>query len=328
MSTTSFAFRPPMAPVSRRVRAYFAPVTRASELPSVFDPAQQVSFLVDTPPAPWIDLGWIAGFKRSSATQIVQARGGVKGAAGALARKQLSAQVDFEFREWGKLQLALAGGSQHMNVLATASGATPRASGGVPPVTAVPLLSGSSAAELIMSPANLPAFSPGDTVAVDVDYTGQTGYVGTGVSAAYVKNASDVSSDVNYVRRVTFNVGRISSKTPTSLLLAQPLIGGAPAANASIQKVVALVDREGGSFFQEWSALFIALEESGGRICFHYPRLQPAAAAGENNFMLSDPIEGVALRCSFAALPVTDPTDNEQVLCYRSYFPAASAALY
>src|SRR5258708_38095138 len=48
---------------------------------------------------------------------------------------------------------------------------------------------------------------------------------------------------------------------------------GAPAAGASAQVVVAFVDREGGSFFQEWSALFVAEEESGGRVCFYYPRL-------------------------------------------------------
>ena len=31
----------------------------------------------------------------------------------------LDARVEFDFREWGKLQMALAGGSEHMNVLAS-----------------------------------------------------------------------------------------------------------------------------------------------------------------------------------------------------------------
>ena len=42
--------------------------------------------------------------------------------------------------------------------------------------------------------------------------------------------------------------------------------------------MVAFVDREGGKFFQEWSALFVAEDESGGRVCFHYPRLSPTTA--------------------------------------------------
>ena len=64
-------------------------------------------------------------------------------------------------------------------------------------------------------------------------------------------------------------------------VLAQPLLGGAPAAGASAQVVVAFVDREGGSFFQEWSALFVAEEESGGRVCFYYPRLSPTGSGCE-----------------------------------------------
>ncbi len=60
------------------------------------------------------------------------------------------------------------------------------------------------------------------------------------------------------MRRVTFNVGRVAEVTATSVMLAQPLLAGAPAAGASAQVVVAFVDREGGSFFQEWSALFVA----------------------------------------------------------------------
>ena len=37
-------------------------------------------------------------------------------------RGPLEARVEFDFREWGKLQMALAGGSEHMNVLAPGAG--------------------------------------------------------------------------------------------------------------------------------------------------------------------------------------------------------------
>ena len=99
--------------------------------------------------------------------------------------------------------------------------------------------------------------------------------MGTGISAAYVSDPANVNRDPNYIRRVTFNVGRVAQITATALLLAQPLPGGAPTAGAGVQQVVAFVDREGGSFFQEWSALFVAEEESGGRVCLHYPHLSP-----------------------------------------------------
>jgi hypothetical protein len=324
-----------MLPAAHRVRAYFAPVARASEAPSIFDPAALGLFPLDSPPAPWLDLGWIENFTRAAKTAIVPITGGAKGAPAALARKNLSASVELEFREWGKLQMALSSGSQHMNVLATVAGATPAASGGYGPIAAATVLAGSTSGQILLSPLGVLGFSTGDLIAVDADYAGQTGYVGSGLVGAHVKNASDVRNDANYIRRVTFNVARVINTTPTSLLLSPALLAGAPPAGWGVQKVIAFVDREGGSFFQEWSALFVVPEESGGRVVFHYPRLQPATPAAEANFPITDgagnqaaAIHGFALQASFTALPVTDPNDNEQVLSYRSYFPAPSAAVY
>jgi len=144
-----------------------------------------------------------------------------------------------------------------------------------------------------------------------------------------------------------------------------------PAAGASAQVVVAFVDREGGSFFQEWSALFVAEAESGGRVCFYYPRLSPNPGAGsggatvksgagwkppksgggtkngatasasgngarsssqkfirEGFAEIARPVTSVGLHASFIALPFTDTNDGQAVMCYRSYFPAAMAAVY
>jgi len=71
----------------------------------------------------------------------------------------------------------------------------------------------------------------------------------------------------------------VAQKTATSLLLDQALPGGTPGAAAAVQKVTAFVDREGGAFLQQWSGLFVEEEESGGRICFYYPRLSPCTAS-------------------------------------------------
>jgi hypothetical protein len=207
------------------------------------------------------------------------------------------------------------------------------------------VLPGSTASQLVFGAGAASSFAPGSLIAVDVDYQQQIGYVGSGIAGAYVSSPAAVKQDANYVRRVTFNVGRVAEVTATTVILAQPLLAGVPA-GALAQTVVAFVDREGGSFFQEWSALFVAEEESGGRVCFYYPRLSPnpgskappgasknigSAAGGflrEEFLAIAKPLSALSLRASFLALPYVDPNDGQTVLCYRSYFPATMAAVY
>lgn len=300
--------------IARRVRAYFAPVNRSTGAPTVFDPARP--FDLDFPPAPWIALGDVANFTRTATTKLSALVTGTKGAASGQFRGGLGARIACDFLHWGKLQMALAGGSQHMNVLAEDANASAVASGGAA-VSPVAVLDGSTAQQVELGVGAVDAFDVGDMVAVDVDYMQQTGYVGTAIAAAYVKDAADVNRDRDYVRRVTFNVGRVAQKTTTALVLEAPLPGGVPASGASVQKVVAFVDREGGSFFQEWSALFVLEPESGVTVSFYYPRLQTAAPASEKELTF-DEFTASALHAEFVALPVRDPNDGEMVACYRT----------
>jgi hypothetical protein len=368
MSTSPL--RPAMVPVTRQMRAYFAPVNRTTETPTIFDPAASGVFALDSPPAPWLDLGWIESFERYYDTPTDVVRSGANALPAVQFRGTIEARVEFDFREWGKLQMALAGGSEHMNVLATSPSATPAPSGGTP-IPGAAVLAGSTASQIVFGTGAVNGFAPGNLIAVDVDYQQQIGYVGSGISAAYVSNPVAVNRDVNYVRRVTFNVGRVAELTSTSVILAQALLAGAPATGASAQVVIAFVDREGGSFFQEWSALFVAEGESGGRVCFYYPRLSPNPGAGPGGVSLKSgkgakppksggaaktnaaantqgnsarsssqrflreefaeiarPLTAVGLHASFIALPYTDTNDGQTVMCYRSYFPAAMAAVY
>jgi hypothetical protein len=89
------------------------------------------------------------------------------------------------------------------------------------------------------------------------------------------------------------------------------------------------VDREGGSFYQEWSALFVMEGSQGERIFFHYPRLQTASSSQEAALPLDSKQKSgqarVLLKGQFLALPVTDPLDGERVVCYRSFLPAVHA---
>ena len=313
------------APVTRRVRAYFAPVDRAANSPSVFDPAQTGRFDLDAPPAPWIDLGWVSKFVRKSGTKCETLRTGSPAMTASQVRSEVEATVSLEFDAWGKLQSALASGSQQTNLLTTVVGAAPNGSGGVAEAP-IPLLTGtgpaSTATSLNVGAAAAAQFSAGDLIAVDVDYTGQLGFIGAGASAAYVRSASAVRGDINYVRRVTLNVGVVSAIDGGVLQLANALPAGVPAEGTQVSLLAGFCDREGASFFQEWSALFVMSGTQGDRVLYFYPRLQAMQSSAEAAEPIAAPLERIKLAAAFRALPVRDANDGERVLCFRSYLPA------
>jgi len=328
MSTPTVTPMPALPPMGRSVRAFFAPVDRVHRVPTLFDPSVNGRFSVNAPPAPWIALGWIENFARKSASKFADLVTGSPATAQFQVRQTVDATVSFRFKAWSKLSMALAAGSQHMNLISPASGGAPNGSGskGVP---AVNLTAGSTATFLALAASDAAGFTAGSLVTVDVDYTAQTGYVGSGVNAAYVTSATSVNSDPDYIRRVSFNVARVASVATTGsapgLTLAQPLLAGVPAAGMRVQPISGFVDREGGCFFQEWSALFVIDGEQGERILFHYPRLQSIAGPAESATALASPLERFSLDASFRALPVTDSNDGEQVVCFRSFLPSPVA---
>jgi hypothetical protein len=294
-------------------------------VPVLFDPSQQGSFVLESPPLPWIDLGWIQDFTRKPVGRTAPVLTGIPASPLEQVRESLAAHVSLQFLSWTKLTMALATGSQHMNLLAPLSGAA-NAADGTQAASAVTLQSGSTASSIALSATDAAKFSPGSIISVDVDYTGQTGYVGTPISGAFVRQAI---TDIDYVRRVTFNVALVSQVSTVGLTLAAPLPGGAPVAGAKVQAVKGFVDREGGSFYQEWSALFVLQGSQGERIFFHYPRLQTMASAQEAVLPLNSKLQSgqsrILLEGQYLALPVLDPLDGERVLCYRSFLPSPNA---
>jgi hypothetical protein len=291
-------------------------VIRASEQPALFDPAQLGTFAVDAPPAPWLDLGWVFGFARKCGTKVEVVRTGAPAFPQMQVRTEIEATLAFEFETWGKVQLALAAGTQQMNLLRVASGTAAAGSGGTA-VAATVLQTGSTATVLQLGTA-ASGFSVGETVAVDVDYAGTTGFVGSGVSGAYLRSAI---TDVDYVRRVTLNVGQISAISGGALTLESALIAGVPTSGMKVSGVVGFCDREGSNFFQEWSGLFVMDGQQGDRVLFFYPRLQATIGATEASVANSG-LQTVRLAATFRALPVKDAVDGEQVVCFRSYLPA------
>ena len=271
------------APVVRRVRGYFAPVNRVSGVPVLFDAAEMGGFGLDVPPAPWVSLGWIQDFARTATSTAAAVLTGIPAGVLEQVRESVGAEVRFSFLSWTKLTMALATGSQHMNLLVAAGGTSAGADGGTA-VGAVAIESGSTATFLPMTAADAATFAAGQRMAVDVDYLGALGFVGSPVSGAYVKTAL---SDVDYVRRVTFNVGMVASVSTAGVTLEGALPGGVPVAGMKAQALVGFVDREGGSFSQEWSALFVMEGGQGERVFFHYPRLQSLGGAAEGTSRLS-----------------------------------------
>ena len=313
------------APVTRRIRGYFAPVTRGIKMPAFFDPSQQGLFNLDAPPAPWIDLGWMQNLVRKPASKSVPQLTGIPAATLQQIRQTVEAQLTVQFLSWTKLTMALATGSQHMNVLAAAGAAVPGPMG-AQARSAVTIQSGSTASTILLASADAAQFSSASIIAVDTDYSGETGFVGSPVSGAYVRQPL---TDVDYIRRVTYNVALVSRATSTGLTLASPLIGGTPQPGAKLQAVTAFVDREGGCFYPEWSALFVLEGSQGERIFYHYPRLQPHSGAEETVTPLDARNKSgqarVQLIGQFMALPVSDPLDGERAVCYRSFLPAPGA---
>lgn len=192
----------------------------------MFDAAQMGAFALNAPPAPWIDLGWCSSFARRSATKVGALTTGSPAVVQSQVVTQVEATVQLEFESWGKLQLALASGSQQMNLLQTASGAAANGSGGLA-ATATQLLGGSTATSLNVGATAAAQFRVGELVAVDEDYVAQVGFVGSGASAAYVSSPASVGNDINYIRRVTLNVGRVVGVAGGALQLGEALLAGA-----------------------------------------------------------------------------------------------------
>jgi len=326
MSVQMFAKRSQMTPLGQGVRVYAVPIDRNSGFSVAFDPAAQGQFDLDNPSPPFLDLGWVQNFQRKSTTKYDTLRNGTHATVSTQYRSQPEALVEFDFESWGKIQMALAGGTQEMNVLATPNTSLPQGSGGAA-IPASYALDGSADYKVVLDPGEVGKYNIGDMVAVDFDYTGTTGYIGSGVSAAYLSTALDPGTHKDYGRRVTFNLSRVSSKTNNQIGLTQRLIASAQT-GMGVQKVVAFVDREGASYFQEWAVLFVIPSDAGGRICIYYPRLQPSQSSSEQRAEWNAPTFNTMLHVSLRALPTTDANDGETVLCYRSYFPTEYAAVY
>ncbi len=301
------------------VRLYLAPVDRTDVLPVAFDPVQMGRFALNAPPPGWMDAGIILNFERAPGAAVVPIQSGSPATVKTQSRSALEEQVSWTFPAWSRVAMALSGGVQTMNLLATATGAHANPSGG-PAAAAEPVLTGSTATVLQL--ASTTAVQAGDVVVVDVDYASTTGFIGSGAAGTYVV-ASATMPDAHYTRRVSLNVARVLSVAAGVVTLASPLLAGAPTTAMKVALVEGFVDRTSGAYLPEWSALIVMDGVQGDRLLLHYPRLQPVgASAAEVSSAVAAGVDRWRPCARMRALPVTDATDGSTAICFRSYMPA------
>ncbi len=322
MSTAASVVPLQMPFITRRTRAYFAPVNRLTGQPTSFNSEISNTWQSKAPPAPWIDLGWIYDLVRTSTSKISAIDTGSPSVTRMQVRTDLGATISCSFASWMKLTMALTSGSEQLNILMLSSLTNQTAQAAAPALT---LQLNSTANILYPTSTAMLAIEPGSLVVVDDDYSSEVGFIGAGVSATYVKSPPYAGFDVDYIRRVSLNVARIVSvANDGGLCLDQPLIAGNPTTTMKMQCTLGFIDREGGSFFQEWSGLFLIEGVQGETLFYYYPRLQACEIAKEVKMPLATSLETIQLHGSFRALPIIDSLDGQTVLCYRYFYPATS----
>jgi len=291
------------------------------------------------------DLGWIKDFKITPESKIGQVRSGYRGAVRAQYRGQVGESFECKFREYGRMQYKLATGTSVFNILGasglsggtagplSASGAPtqgvtsysagtfPWGVGGVGTAPTLTLSASPTAAQIVI----------GSYIVCDQDYSLATyGLVGD-AGIPIFKNAV---TDVDYIRKTSDYVARVTNIAGNVLTLDQPFVGGgsgSPApigpgsATYKVQVISGFSSREGGTFVSEWSGLLLNTTIDQAQLFIYYPHvsiMQERDAAGAwaiENVGTTD-LTGYEMDAQFTALAFDDPLDGETVVSYKGYF--------
>lgn len=350
-------FRKNMMIVGSGWRGYFAPynialgssVANTQLGPTVLD-LTQGPFDTNNPTnfvatAGFYDLGWIKDFKLTPESKVGQVRSGYRGAIRTQYRGQVGESFEFKFREYGRLQTKIAAGVNVVNLLAVTGAPSvvgPLSASGCPFAVVAsysagtapwgvgggvsPTLTLTSAASV--SGANIVV---GSYIVCDKDYDlvsfGLVGDAGTPI----FQNAV---TDVDYIRKNSDYVARVTNINGAVLTLDQPFIGfgsGNPApygpglAGMKVQVIKGWTAREGGTFIAEWSGLFLLNTVDQAQLAVYYPHISIAqmrdfaGAWAIENIGTTD-LGGSELDAQFNALAYDDPLDGETVVGYKALY--------
>jgi hypothetical protein len=325
-------------------RSFFAPYNAALgsaqastvQGPTILD-LTQGPFNTNSLPTGFFDLGWIKEFKLTPGSKIGQVRSGYRGAIRAQYKGEVGESFEFKFREYGRLQYKIASGSNVFNLL---SGTTPSTVGplsasgslAVPVGTGAFYVVSGGTATLRVANGSGTQFGVGNYIVCDVDYsTTQFGIVGD----AGVPVFQNAVTDVDYTRKNSDYVARVTAINGDVLTLDQPFAGGGsgnptaftqPQVGSKVQKIVGWAAREGGTMISEWTGLFILDTVDACQIAVYYPHISiaasrdPANAWAIENAGTTDET-GYELDAQFNALAFDDPLDGETAVGYKCYYP-------
>lgn len=353
-------------------RAYFAPFnapfwatqTNSAIGPSILDLQFQGPFNTAAMPAPWFDIGWVNGFKLTPESKIGQIKSGYRGATRAQVRGEIGESFEFKLREFSRLAFRIATGLEVFNLLksnvasttsplgASGNTAVPVGASGYQATGGTATLVGVSGLPCVFLPAGSGSlFAAGQMIVVDVDYDkATTGFVGSNGIPVYVNNAPQ---DVDFIRRTSDFVNRITTVVSgpiagiagnqDALVLQGPMVGGGcsssvnpgplvPGSTAKVQIINGWTAREGGTFVEDYSALFLADTIDGDQFAVYYPHVSIAQfkdVANSNyiaNLGTTDET-GYELDASFNALAFDDPSDGETIVGYYVWYPASGVGV-
>jgi hypothetical protein len=333
-------FRKNLLLVGSGFRAAFAPWDYQAQLtsptsggPNILDLEQEGPFDTNSLPTGWADTGWMKEYRITPQTRVGQVRSGYRGAVRAQYRGQVGEQFEFKFREYGRLQYKLSTGVQVYNLLKTnavsPSATSPLGSAGQP---AVSMSSYSAGPPATLTVASASGFAANDYIVCDQDFTAlSSGVLGSNGAFAF----PGAVTDTDWIRKTSDFVARIASISGNVLTLDQPFVGGGspaatngtPPAGSKVQKIIGWSAREGGTFIQEWSGLFLADTIDGAQIAIYYPHISINQFRGHNPWTLENAgttdLGGMELDAMFEALAYDDPLDGETICNYGAFYPSA-----
>ena len=223
--------------------------------------------------------------------------------------------------------MALAAGSQHMNLIVPAAGGAANGSGskGVPPVS---LAAGSTATFLAMAATDAAGFSAGSVVTVDAGLHGANGIRGQRCLRGLrgQRRGSQQRSGLHSPRLVQRCPGRVEQldRTPAGAAADRGRANSGDAGSADCR-----LCRSRGRKLLPGMVGVVCHRRRAGRA--HSVSLSAPAIDGRarrrRRRRWSSPLERIALSATFRALPVTDANDGEQVVCFRSFLPSPATLI-
>ncbi len=324
-------------------RAYYAPynislgsaLSDTAQGPKILDLNQGPFTDTSLAALGFFDCGWIKDFSITKADKIGNIRAGVHGAIRSKIRGEIGETLSFKFREFSRMAMKLAYGSDVINLLSASSSGSGPISGGAStsdPVAVSMVSYNAATPSLVVATGSGALFTVGDYIVVDKDYD-LTSYGLVGENATPIFNGA-LPTDVNYIRKTSDFVARISGISGDTLTLAKKLVGGGsgnptanivPQSGSKVQKIRGWAARDGGTYISEWTGIFLLDSIDGHQLCAYYPHIAIDAPKGAMPWAIENigttDLTGFELDCAMEALAFDDPEDGQTVVGYKAMFP-------